>query len=121
MLAEDIERETRDIANLEKEYTEQLAAVKAAFPRKVCCDAFETGGCMHGLQCECGWTQAPWPWIIHRQGGWFCDCHMESRAAWMKPARIRFWPYLVRLEEGPELGHHLFPNSGPQRGNSNLV
>ena len=116
MLTEDIACEQQAIAKLEKEYADGLAAVKAAFPRQVCCDAFETGECRHGMACECGWTHAPWPWIIHRQGGRFCDCHMESRAAWMKPARITYWPYLVRLDEGPELGHHLFPNSGQQRG-----
>ena len=114
MLSEDIAREQQDIAQLEKEYADGLAAVKAAFPRQVCCDAFETGGCTHGTPCECGWTQAPWPWIIHRHGGRFCDCHMESCANWMKPARIRVWPY---FSNDGDLGHHLFPNSGPQRGN----
>ena len=103
------------VSDLEKVYAEQLCAVKAAFPRMVCCDAFESGGCVHGKQCECGWVQAPWPWIVHRQGGRFCDCHMEDRAAWIKPGGYIIWKYLNKT--GMDLGHHLFPNAGPQRGN----
>ena len=104
----------RVVGELEAEYAEQLTLLKTTFPRMVCCDAFATGLCVHGKPCECGWTQAPWPWIIHRHGGRFCDCHMESRASWMKPARIRYWRYFSA--DGEDLGHHLFPNSGPQRG-----
>ena len=112
-LTEDIAHTQRGIARLEAEYASELEAVKAAFPRAVCCDGFESGTCAHGKPCECGWTQAPWPWIIHRQGGRFCDCHMESRAAWLRAGRVREWGY---LSPSGDLGHHLFPNSGPQRG-----
>ena len=87
--------------------------LKAAFPRSVCCDAFATGGCVHGNACECGWVQAPWPWMLHRAGGAYCDCHMESRAAWMSPAGIHVWPY---FDLKCDLGHHMYPDSGPQRG-----
>jgi len=58
-------------------YLERLAELKAAFPNIVCCESFETGECAHGSPCECGWKQAPWPWIVHRPGGQFCDCHMS--------------------------------------------
>ena len=114
-LAEEVANEQRHVTEQERQYAQDLAAVKVAFPQMVCCDQFESGRCAHGKQCVCGWTQAPWPWIVHRHGGRFCDCHMESRAAWMKPARIRYWAYL-NPAPGIDLGHHLFPNSGPQRG-----
>ena len=113
---EDVDLATLDIATFKKEYAESLSSLKAAFPRQVCCDAFGTGGCVHGKPCECGWTQAPcpWPWILHRHGGPFCDCHMESRAAWMEPARVKYWHY---LSKEVDLGHHLYPKAGPQREN----
>ena len=31
------------------------------------------------------------PWIVQGACGSFCDCHMEFRRAWMKPAGIRYW------------------------------
>ena len=58
MLTEDIAREQRDIALLETEYAEGLAAVKAALPRQVCCDAFQTGGCTHGQVTVQVWLDA---------------------------------------------------------------
>ena len=76
---EDVRLGQQAVADLQREYAAELRAVKAAFPRVVCCAAFETGGCEHGKLCECGWMQAPWPWIVHRHGERFCDCHVESR------------------------------------------
>ena len=96
-------------------YLDLLIEIKQQYPMKVCCHLFEIGGCRHGIRCECGGTQAPWPWIVHRQGRRFCDCHMEGRAAWIKPGGYRIWKYLNK--SGMDLGHHLFPDSGPQRGN----
>ena len=52
---------------------------------KVCCNMFEIGGCRHGIQCECGGTQAPWPWIEivhHPYASPFCECHLELRQDW---------------------------------------
>ena len=78
-------------ASLEKSrvrYSESLRALKAAFPRVAsCCADFEAGKCAHGKSCECGWEQAPWPWVVHVPGGRFCDCHMETRSVWV--ARYR--------------------------------
>jgi hypothetical protein len=51
-------------------YLEALDAIKERFPMKVCCDDFEVGWCTHGIPCECGGTQAPWPWIIHHHFAW---------------------------------------------------
>ena len=113
--ADEVKNTLDIVSDLEKVYAEQLRAVKAAFPRMVCCDVFESGGCAHGKPCECGWLQAPWPWIVHRQGRRFCDCHMEGRAAWIKPGGYRIWKYLNK--SGMDSGHHFFPDSGPQRGN----
>ena len=104
-IREQIEQRIKDLALASKGYKEALAALKAAFPSVVC---------REGQLCECGWQQAPWPWIAHRPGGPFCDCHMEQRAAWMKEARRQWRPYYCM--HGPDLGHHLYPNSGPQRG-----
>ena len=100
--AADVELYRGNISQLETEYREELSAVAAAFPRMVCCAAFGTGGCSHGKPCECGWTQAPWPWIVHRDADdpanvcRFCDCHMEARLAWMKPAGVCYWHYLTQ-------------------------
>ena len=58
MLQENVTIPQGHITKLEAEYQEQLIAVKAAFPRQVCCEAFTTGGCTHGTPCECGWMQA---------------------------------------------------------------
>ena len=67
----------------ETDYMERLRALESAFPRAFsCCEAFLTGKCVHGKSCECGWQQAPWPWVEHVPGGSFCDCHMESRRQW---------------------------------------
>ena len=67
----------------ETDYMERLRALESAFPRAIsCCEAFLTGKCVHGKSCECGWQQAPWPWVEHVPGGSFCDCHMESRRQW---------------------------------------
>ena len=85
----------RNLANAKSDYAKALLELKAAFPTMVCCDAFETGGCSHGTACECGWKHAPWPCIVQRSNGAFCDCHMDSRRAWMKPAGIRYWEYSV--------------------------
>ena len=104
--AADVELYRGNISQLETEYREELSAVAAAFPRMVCCAAFGTGGCSHGKPCECGWTQAPWPWIVHRDADdpanvcRFCDCHMEARLAWMKPAGVRYWHYLTPAARG---------------------
>lgn len=91
--AEFLEIDRRDLANGKQEYADALRKLKAAFPTMVCCDAFETGGCSHGKACECGSTQAPWPWIVQGACGAFCECHMEpeARRAWMRPARMRYW------------------------------
>lgn len=69
---EGLEIGRRDLADAKRAYTAALLTLKAAFPTMVCCDAFETGGCVHGKPCECGSTQAPWPcpWIV--QGA--CRC-----------------------------------------------
>ena len=74
--------ELKNRAEAEVYYLESLKALKQAFPALKCCDALETGGCAHGIPCECGWLQAPWPWIVHRPGGRFCDCHLEHRRMW---------------------------------------
>ena len=29
--------------------------------------------------------------VAKDDSGAFCDCHMDSRRAWMKPAGIRYW------------------------------
>ena len=82
-----------DLAQAKLEYAEAMRTLAHTFPTMVCCDAFETGGCTHGKPCECGYLQAPWPWIVHGSCGAFCECHMEpeARRAWMKPARVRYW------------------------------
>ena len=73
-----------ELEQSEVEYAESLRALKAAFPRACsCCQGFVTGECAHGKLCECGWEQAPWPWVVHVPGGRFCDCHMESRQLWV--------------------------------------
>jgi hypothetical protein len=89
--AEFLEIGQRHLATARNEYTAALLALKEAFPAMVCCDAFERGACAHGKQCECGWQQAPWPWMVQRSNAKFCDCHMDTRRAWMKPAGIRYW------------------------------
>ena len=91
MRDEFLEINRRDIATAKSDYATALRTLKAAFPTMVCCDVFETGGCSHGQPCECGRQQAPWPWIVQGTHGAFCDCHMDSRRAWMKPAGIRYW------------------------------
>ena len=42
-------------------YHELLSELKKSFPMMVCCEHFERGMCMHGIPCECGKQQAPWP------------------------------------------------------------
>jgi hypothetical protein len=88
-----LEIDNRDLANAKREYAAALLSLMAAFPAMVCCDAFESGGCTHGKQCECGSLQAPWPWIVQGACGAFCECHIEpeARRTWMKPARLRYW------------------------------
>ena len=66
-----------------------LVDIKHTFSAIVCCDAFEAGECAHGKQCECGWLQAPWPWIPYRLEGPFCDCHMEDRFLWQDACGYR--------------------------------
>ena len=69
-----------------KNYLECLSALEEAFPMKVCCPDFVTGECTHGIPCECGGTQAPWPWIVqHPTASRFCDCHMAMRSDWLDP------------------------------------
>lgn len=114
-ISEQIKSDRATLAESQKEHASALLALSLAFPAAKCCDAWETGACVHGIPCECGWRQAPWPWIVHRPGGCFCDCHMEERAAWMRPARLRYWGFYTN--DGPEVGRHLYPNFGPQRGN----
>ena len=98
------------LAKSEAEYAERLRALKAAFPRaSSCCDAFEAGKCAHGKPCECGWVQAPWPWVVHVPGGPFCDCHMETRVEWV-PNYPR-----VGMECGADLWRHA-KVPGPFRG-----
>jgi len=66
-------------------YLDTLLAVKERFPMKVCCPYFEIGGCTHGIPCECGGTQAPWPWIIHHPtASRFCECHLSLRRDWVR-------------------------------------
>ena len=81
----------RDLAEAKSEYAAALTTLKPTFPNMVCCDGFQTGACAHGKPCECGSQQAPWPWIVQGACGAFCDCHMDVRRAWMKPAGIRYW------------------------------
>ena len=66
MIQEDIFNSDRSLKWCEDKYTKALSEMKVTFPTQVCCDAFETGGCVHGKPCECGWKQAPWPWIVYR-------------------------------------------------------
>ena len=66
MIQESIFDSDRSRKWCEDKYTKALSEMKVAFPTQVCCDAFETGGCVHGKPCECGWKQAPWPWIVYR-------------------------------------------------------
>ena len=95
----------------EADYVERLRALKAAFPRVLsCCEVFEAGKCAHGKPCECGWTQAPWPWVVHVPGGPFCDCHMETRREWV----------FTYPQSGYECGADLWEFTkvpGPFRGN----
>ena len=65
-------------------YLDLLIEIKQQYPMKVCCHLFEIGGCRHGIRCECGGTQAPWPWIVHHpHASPFCECHLELRQHWM--------------------------------------
>ena len=65
-------------------YMDALLAIADRFPMKVCCELFELGMCEHGTPCECGGTQAPWPWIIHHpRESRFCDCHLLLRRDWV--------------------------------------
>jgi len=94
-------------------YLERLAELKAAFPNIVCCESFETGECAHGSPCECGWKQAPWPWIVHRPGGQFCDCHMSQRGLWWCFSTA---PRGRLIYDGDRSGLDSYPQAGPQRG-----
>jgi len=91
-------------------YAVALGKVKESFPHIVCCDSFATGECAHGSPCECGWLQAPWPWIVHRPDGHFCDCHMELRRDWCCEWH-RDWRY-----RGDLSGLASYPKAGSQRG-----
>ena len=88
-----LEDNRRHLAEAKCDYAAALCTLKENFPTMVCCEAFEAGGCSHGKPCECGSTQAPWPWIVKGACGAFCECHMEPevRRAWMKPAGVRYW------------------------------
>jgi hypothetical protein len=98
------------IEESEATYLERLRALEAAFPRVAsCCEAFVAGKCAHGNFCECGWTQAPWPWVVHVPGGPFCDCHIETRRQWCSG-----YPH-VGYESGADLWQFA-KVSGPFRG-----
>ena len=65
------------------QYLDALRAVRERFPMIVCCSDFDEGACVHGLRCECGGLQAPWPWIIHHPfASRFCECHLYLRRGW---------------------------------------
>ena len=75
-----------------KNYQSSLQNIKEKFPRMVCCDDFEVGGCRHGHRCECGSTKPAWPWIVvtcvELDHGGFCDCHMYERGMWVWEASL---------------------------------
>ena len=75
----------------------------------MCCDGFETGECVHGTQCECGWQRAPWPWVVYQPRKRFCDCHRDVRAGCMTIHNPNAWVYRSASQ--------LYPNDGPHRGN----
>ena len=116
-----IESDHKNIADARAGQAAALRKVKAAFPMMVCCDDFETGGCKHGKACECGWLQAPWPWIVYQPGGRFCDCHWETRRAWMQHGGMRFWGADSVAQTSKPNGHSweqegMWPSEGPHRG-----
>ena len=106
------EDERRNAREAEQIYHRYMARLAEAFPNVVCCEAFATGGCVHGRRRECGWRLAPWPWIPHRPDSPFCDCHLETRALWC----------IGHAGVGPNgycdytNGLQLYPGAGPQRG-----
>ena len=85
-----------------------LAQIQKQIPGVVCCGAFGSGACVHGRLCECGWLQAPWPWIPYRPEGPFCDCHMQDRDLWQSAAGYRCW--------SNEDASGLYPDAGPHHG-----
>ena len=89
-------------------YKAALSELALTLPNLVCCDQFESGGCAHGKLCECGWLQAPWPWIVYRPDGMFCDCHMEDRELWQSAAGRRYL--------GEDVASKLHPDCGPHNG-----
>jgi hypothetical protein len=97
------------LAQAQDRFKAVLIDIKSAFSAIVCCDAFEAGECAHGKQCECGWLQAPWPWIPYRPNGPFCDCHMEDRFMWQDACGYRWFG------DG-ESGSQLYPDDGPHNG-----
>ena len=102
--------DTRNYEAVLKDYKAALAKIKKQIPGVVCCDAFESGGCAHGMLCECGWLQAPWPWIPYRLEGPFCDCHMQDRSVWQGAAGYRCW--------SSEDASELYPDAGPHHGSA---
>ena len=102
--AEDREHREHDLTSwLVTDYRAALQVLKE-HGVGMCCDNFEMGECEHGMQCECGWRRAPWPWIVYRPRKRFCDCHRNVRAGCMKG-----WIYRSASE--------LYPNDGPNHGN----
>ena len=88
-------------------YLDALIAIKERFPMKVCCDYFEIGGCKHGIRCECGGKQAPWPWIIHHPtASPFCECHLALRRDWVRfglqgpQSSAKLIAHIERMESG---------------------
>jgi hypothetical protein len=97
------------LTQAQDDFKAALVDIKSTFPAIACCDAFEAGECAHGKLCECGWLQAPWPWIPYRLNGPFCDCHMEDRFMWQDACGYRWFG------DG-ESGSQLYPDGGPHNG-----
>ena len=102
----------RNFESVLNDYKSALAQIQRQIPGVVCCDAFGTGGCVHGRPCECGWLQAPWPYIPYRPEGPYCDCHMQDRDLWQSAARYRCW--------SSEDASELYPDAGPHLGESSI-
>ena len=73
-----------------------------------CCNDFEMGACKHGTPCECGWTRAPWPWIVYQPGGPFCECHRDTRPECSELCRFREFKFPP--------ASYMWPFAGPHRG-----
>ncbi len=105
------EEDAAQLAAQEKAYGEALSALKHAFPALArCCGKFDSGGCEHVKPCECGWKGAPYPWIVYRPGGRFCDCHMWARRYWSHEALA------LHAYHGTDTACTLWPKAGPHHG-----